>query len=66
MVRFSSRAIARAEYNEDSNILSLWFVGGVRHYDYYNVPQNIFDGLCRAASKGTYFNRFIKDRYSRR
>lgn len=27
-------------------------------------PQHVFDGLCRANSKGGYFNDHIRDRYS--
>ncbi|MDB5412583.1 MAG: hypothetical protein JWR10_918 [Rubritepida sp.] len=35
-------------------------------YDYYSVPRAIYDGLCRAPSKGGYYNTSIRDRYSRR
>jgi hypothetical protein len=38
-------------------------------YVYYDVDQATFDGLCAAASKGSYLNRAIKPRsysYERR
>jgi hypothetical protein len=35
--------------------------GGV--YQYSGVPDNVHQGLMRAASKGSYFYDHIKDRY---
>lgn len=64
MPTFNSSAIRRAEYNPETGILQIWFTTSGGPYDYYQVPQYIFDGLCRATSKGTYFNDHIKDRYS--
>lgn len=64
MPTFNSSAIRRAEYDPGTRVLKLWFTTSGGPYDYYGVPQHIFDGLCRASSKGTYFNDHIKDRYS--
>jgi hypothetical protein len=61
---FNSSAIDRAEYNPTTQVLQLWFVESGGPYDYYGVPQHVFDDLCRARSKGTYFNNHIRDRYS--
>jgi len=33
-------------------------------YVYRNVPQDVFDGLMNADSKGSYFNRMIKPVYA--
>ena len=66
MPSFRSTAISRAEYNAASGTLTLWFVESGGPYDYYGVPQQIFDGLCNAGSKGSYFNTYIRDRYSAR
>lgn len=60
---YSSSAIRRAEYNAAATVLELWFVESGGPYSYYGVPQSVFDGLCLAASKGTYFNDHIRDRY---
>jgi hypothetical protein len=30
------------------------------------VPRRVFDGLCDAGSKGSYFNAHIRERYSSR
>ena len=64
MPAFDSTAIRQAEYNDMTGTLSLWFVESGGPYDYYMVPRRIFDGLCNAASKGSYFNAHIRDRYS--
>lgn len=61
---FNSTAVRRAEYNLSTRVLQLWFVDSGGPYDYYGVPPHIFDGLCRAGSKGSYFNAYIRDRYS--
>ncbi|PKP76724.1 MAG: KTSC domain-containing protein [Alphaproteobacteria bacterium HGW-Alphaproteobacteria-3] len=65
MPTFISSAIRRAEYNPNSHVLQIWFVDSGGPYDYFGVPQDIFDGLCRAVSKGTYFNDHIRDRFGR-
>lgn len=60
---FASSAIHRAEYNENTGTLSVWFVQTGGPYDYYRVPPHIYVGLCKAYSKGSYFNDHIRDRY---
>lgn len=63
MPYFRSTAISRAEYNSQTGTLTIWFVESGGPYDYYRVPPHIFDGLCNARSKGTYFNDHIRDHY---
>ena len=58
-----SSAIRRAEYNDVTRTLTLWFVDSGGPYYYYNVPRNIFDGLLSARSPGTYYNLYIRDQY---
>lgn len=64
MPSFASSAIARAEYDAATAVLSLWFVESGGPYDYFLVPPRIYDELCRAASKGSYYNQHIRDRYT--
>lgn len=64
MPQFSSTAISRAEYNPQTRVLTIWFTQSGGPYEYFGVPQHVFDGLCNAASKGSYFNAFIRDQYS--
>lgn len=63
MPHFNSTAISRAEYDPNTMVLQLWFVETGGPYSYYRVPQRIYDGLCTATSKGSYFNRHIRDQY---
>jgi hypothetical protein len=61
-----SSNIARFGYDSDSRILKVEFkAGGV--YDYFDVPENVFDGMRNAPSKGQYLAQQIKGtfRYAR-
>lgn len=57
-----SSAIRFVDYNPSTRVLKITFTTG-NTYDYFNVPQHIYDGLISAASKGSYYNDFIKDVY---
>ena len=61
---FNSTAVSAARYNAVTRTLTLWFTSSGDGYDYYGVPQWVFDGLLNAASKGSYFNAFIRDQYA--
>lgn len=60
---FNSTAISRAEYDTDRQLLRIWFVESGGPYDYFGVPQHIYDGLLNAGSKGSYYNDYIRDQY---
>lgn len=60
MVPFSSRSIAAAGY--DSGVLVVAFRGG-GVYEYRGVPESTASQLFSAASKGRYYQTFIKGRY---
>jgi hypothetical protein len=64
MLIFGSSAIYAVHYNELSRVLTIQFQHGARSYDYFGVPQSIYNGLLAASSKGQYFNMFIRDQYS--
>lgn len=54
-----STVINSFKYLPDKHSLIVRFVSGTS-YQYYNVPENIFNEFKKAFSKGTYFNRYIK------
>ena len=58
----SSSAISAAGYEPSSRRKKITFVQGYI-YDFCGVPQQIFNGLMSAGSKGGYYNNYIKDRY---
>ena len=60
--RPSSGVIERVVYDEEVRSLSIWFKETGR-YIYSDVPEAIYDGLCRAPSAGRYFNACIKSRF---
>lgn len=62
----SSSAIRRIEYDAATADLLIWFTTGSRAYTYYGVPETVYSAFLSASSKGGYFDRYIKDRYSAR
>ena len=62
MPYFNSSAIKRAEYDPPSMKMTIWFPEG-HSYGFCRVPAHVWEGLLRSASKGTYYNNHIRDRY---
>lgn len=56
----NSSAMSRIEW--DNGTLSIWFSGSGR-YDYYGVPESVYNAFLAAPSKGGFYNDHIKDRY---
>ncbi len=49
-------------YDEDTQTLEIEFnSGGI--YQYYSVPQNIYEGLMNASSHGKFFYEYIRGNY---
>jgi hypothetical protein len=64
-VRVSSSNLRSVGYEPERALLEIEFhAGGL--YQYRNVPQQAFDALMRAPSKGSYFDAHIKPRYTAR
>ncbi|HUN14483.1 MAG TPA: KTSC domain-containing protein [Alistipes sp.] len=55
----SSSNIASIGYDFDNMILEVEFLSGAV-YQYFDVPQSIYDGLMAADSHGKYFAAYIK------
>ncbi len=54
-----SRNLASVGYDPDTLTLEIEFHNsGV--YQYFGVPQEIYEGLMNAGSKGSYFHQSIK------
>lgn len=63
----SSSNIASIGYDADNTVLEVEFLNG-SIYQYYDVPQIIYDGLMAADSHGKYLAAYIKKggyRYTR-
>ena len=58
----ASSVIARAAYDEPSRTLSIEFRSGTL-YEYFDVPQTIYQELVEAPSAGGYFAENIRDIY---
>lgn len=59
MTQVNSSNLAAIGYNSETAILRVEFLYGAI-YEYYSVPEEIYQGLLYADSKGTYFNAYIK------
>jgi hypothetical protein len=57
-----SSNLSRVRYDDKTNTLEIEFHGG-RVYQYFDVPQHVFEGLIAADSHGQFFNEQIKGYY---
>jgi hypothetical protein len=58
-----STVIRSFSYEPGKGRLVIEFLSG-RRYAYFNVPPEIQAGLRSASSRGSYFNTWVRDRYS--
>lgn len=58
----TSSNISAIGYDSDNQILEIEFNNG-SVYQYSGVPEYEFEGIMNAASKGTYLNSNIKNKY---
>lgn len=60
-----SSNIRSVGYDSGTSTLEVEFhSGGV--YQYSGVPETVYQGFMRAASKGSYFHDHVRDRYPAR
>jgi hypothetical protein len=57
-----SSVIRSFSYDPDEQRLRVTFVSG-RRYAYHEVPADVAEEMDMAFSKGTYFNRKIRDHF---
>lgn len=57
-----SSLLTSVAYSTDDQTLDLEFRAGIA-YRYFDVPPTLVDGLLAAESKGSYFNRYVRDRF---
>lgn len=61
-VELSSSSIASVEYFPSTQTLQVVLRSG-SVYQYFDVPEPVFDEFVKAGSAGTYFNSAIKGVY---
>ena len=57
-----SSVIRSFAYDESRRRLDVEFVSG-RHYAYHEVPAALVEQMRKALSKGSFFNRRIRDHF---
>jgi small-conductance mechanosensitive channel len=58
-----SSFLSAVGYDRNSHVLYLRFTSTTALYAFAEVPEEVFEGLLAAASKGQYFNSRVRDRY---
>jgi hypothetical protein len=58
-----STVIARMDYYSDTRTLRIYFLSG-RAYDYLNVSEILYKRMKASFSKGGFFNKYIRDKFS--
>lgn len=59
----SSSSLASVGYDPDSETLEVEFVVSGKVYEYYNVPQFMYDRMLEASSIGQFFNAEVRNAY---
>lgn len=59
----SSSSLASVGYDPGSETLEVEFVATGKVYEYYNVPQFMYERLVEASSIGQFFNTEIRNAY---
>lgn len=63
MIYVNSSNLNSVDYNSINRTLTIKF-NDLRVYEYYDVPQYIFEGLINAPSKGKFHHRYIKNSFA--
>ena len=58
----ASSNLASVGYSRETETLEIEFLDG-SVYQYYNVPENMYDELMGAGSKGQFLHAYIKNAY---
>lgn len=61
LIRVNSSNLVAVGYDASSRTLRIQFNSGL--YDYYDVPESIYEGLMSAPSHGQYHARYIKNSF---
>ncbi len=59
----ASTALSSAQYDPDTQSLTVTFKGGGSSYTYPNVPPEVYEQLLTADSPGRFWRDSIKDVY---
>jgi hypothetical protein len=57
-----SSVVAKMIYDASSSSLRIIYTSGAQ-YDYLHVPQQVYEAMKTASSKGTFLNNNIKGKY---
>ncbi|ESY71656.1 hypothetical protein X743_19640 [Mesorhizobium sp. LNHC252B00] len=61
-----STSIRKFDYDRNNRVLLVWFVASGKHYEFSDVPPEIFTAFKSAFAKGRYFNEHIRNHFRHR
>lgn len=61
-MRMPSTVIASLEYDKADSTLIICFISG-SVYEYYQVPEALFNQFKQYRVKGVFYNRYIKGKF---
>ncbi|MEK7676119.1 MAG: KTSC domain-containing protein [Verrucomicrobiota bacterium] len=64
MIAIESSDLRAVDYDWSGTLTIEFHSGGV--YEYFQVPHELYSGLMRASSPGSFFWHHIRDRFSYR
>lgn len=62
LVQVQSSNIQAVGYDRETEEMKVVFHTGAE-YTYADVPEEVFDGLIKAPSVGSYFYAYVRDKY---
>ena len=58
-----SSVVSYMNYDEVQRVLRIGYTSGMV-YDYFDVPEAVYKKMKVATSKGSFLNRYIKNKYA--
>ena len=62
-INVRSTAVRKIGYDSSNSRMYIDFEDSEPYYTYCRVPENVFNSFVSAGSVGSYYHRYIKDRY---
>lgn len=58
-----SKAISHCDFDEETNTLKIRFRSSPKEHEHQNCPKEIYEGLKKAESPGTFYHAKIRNQF---
>lgn len=59
----NSSNISAVDYDTETKELGITFKSSGKRFEYYNVPESVYNGIVSAPSAGKYYHANIRGKY---